>query len=530
LQTNTPSLAPAFTFTAKPFYREFRGFRFFRARVLMLWVACAALLCATPALAQFSSTGSIVPPLPAGQPSPWTIAGNLDVGAGAVGTLTIDAGGAVSNLNGSVGMNYNGAVTVSGAGATWTNNGELSVGYGGSGTLNILDGGSVSSESGIIGFTSDGQVTVDGAGSTWSVTSDVLYVGDIGQGTLNVTGGGSVSGPTYEIHIGDEAAGVGAVTVSGSGSTLQATTVYVGYSGQGALTIADDGAVTATGPVTLGFYAGGFGTLNIGAPAAQPTAAPGSLNATSVNVGDGTGALVFNHLDNSGNYAFSQPISGNLTLDVWAGMTALTGANAYGGATTVRGGTLAADGADTLSPDSDFSVEHNGTLALQSSDDQTVASLNNAGLVTLHANPATGTTLIVTGDYSGDGGVIALDATLDDSASATDKLVVGGDAQTGTTKLRVTNAGGLGAQTTGDGILLVQVTGASNATFALESPIPPVGGFQYTLAKVGNNWYLQSKLLGSSATAIPALGETSLVLLALLLVGGAAARMRRKQA
>ena len=503
--------------------------RFFSARALTPILASAALLCAAPALAQFSSTGSIVPPLPAGQPSPWTIAGNLAVGNAAAGTLTIGAGGSVSNTQGRVGMGGNGAVTVSGANATWTNSNELYVGADSPGTLKIQNGGSVSSGMGHVGYPSDGQVTVDGANSTWSIPGAFLYVGDTGQGTLNVTGGGSVSGPTYDIHIGNAAAGVGAVTVSGAGSALQASTVYVGYSGQGALTIADAGAVTAAGPVTLGFYFGGTGALNIGAPAAEPAAAPGSLNALYLNTGDGAGALVFNHTDTSGNYAFSQPISGNLTLDVWAGVTALTRGSAYGGATTVHAGTLAADGADALSPYSDFSVEHNGILALKSGDDQTVASLNNSGRVTLQANPATGTTLTVTGDYSGDGGMIALDATLDDSASATDKLVVGGSTQAGTTTLWIMNRGGLGAQTTGDGILLVQVAGASNATFALPAPIV-VGGFQYTLAKAADgNWYLQSAPVPAApaaAAAVPTLTETALVLLALLLAGGAMARRR----
>jgi len=487
-------------------------------------LASAALLCATPALAQFSSTGSIYPALPAGQPSPWIVT-VLETGSGAPGTLTINAGATVTSGEGHVGYSDTGQVTVTGAGATWTNSGRLYVGEGGAGTLNILDGGSVSNTlGGYIGDPSDGHVTVDGAGSTWNTGS--LYLGYTGAGTLTITGGGQVSVLSgSNILIGTNATGQGTVTVSGAGSALQANLVYVGNVGQGALTIADGGVVSASvGNFYLGYLAGSLGTLNIGAPAGQPAAAPGSLSPGFVIVDNGAGAVVFNHTDSSGNYAFSQPISGNATLDVYAGVTALTGDNTYGGATTVHGGTLAVDGAaGALSPNSDTTVLADGVLALKSSADQTVASLSNAGQVTLQANSAAGTTLTVMGDYSGDGGVLALDVALGNSYSAADMLVVHGDALAGTTTLAIKNAGGLGAQTTDSGIPVVRVVGASNATFVLARPIV-VGGFQYTLAKVGNYWCLQS--VPVAPAAVPALSNAALALLALLLAGGAMARRR----
>ncbi|MNT17210.1 hypothetical protein D3C72_1523480 [compost metagenome] len=68
--------------------------------------------------------------------------------------------------------------------------------------------------------------------------------------------------------------------------------------------------------------------------------------------------------------------------------------------------------------------------------------------------------------------------------------------------MRIVNANGLGAATTGNGILVVKVDGASNGVFTLEGGSVTAGHFSYTLHQVGNNWYLQSRLL------TPAVGVT----------------------
>lgn len=104
----------------------------------------------------------------------------------------------------------------------------------------------------------------------------------------------------------------------------------------------------------------------------------------------------------------------------------------------------------------------NATLDL-SGYNQTVASLSNAGLVTLGGKP--GTVLAASGDYTGSNGVIALNTVLGSNSSLTDQMKVGGNTQ-GATMLKVTNIGGLGAPTV-NGIKVIDVAGASNGTFGL---------------------------------------------------------------
>ena len=88
--------------------------------------------------------------------------------------------------------------------------------------------------------------------------------------------------------------------------------------------------------------AGSIGTLNIGVSAGNPAVAPGTLTASSLAFGAGTGTLNFNHT--SADYVFAPAISGNGTVNVLAGTTILTGTNSYGGATTVSAGALFVNG------------------------------------------------------------------------------------------------------------------------------------------------------------------------------------------
>ena len=123
------------------------------------------------------------------------------------------------------------------------------------------------------------------------------------------------------------------MTVTGAGSTWSNVFgVNIGNRGTGTLTIAD-GGIVAAGPVVIANNAGSIGTLNIGAGAGDPAAAPGTLTASRIVFGAGTGTINFNHT--SANYVFAPAISGNGTVNVLAGTTIFTGANTYTGATAV---------------------------------------------------------------------------------------------------------------------------------------------------------------------------------------------------
>jgi T5SS/PEP-CTERM-associated repeat protein len=133
-----------------------------------------------------------------------TVAPNATVIAGGP---AVAAGTDIGNVAGS-----QGAVTVTGAGATWTNSGLLSVGTLGTGTLTIANGGVVSNggASGFIAYAngSQGTVIVTGPGSTWNISPTFpnggLRVGGSslddgflppgsGTGTLTVANGGTVN-------------------------------------------------------------------------------------------------------------------------------------------------------------------------------------------------------------------------------------------------------------------------------------------------------------------------------------------------
>ena len=279
--------------------------------------------------------------------TPGGTAVNLAVGQNGTGTLTIQSGGTVTDVFGAVGNlgGSQGTVTVTGAGSTWTNTGNIVVGGLGTGTLTIQNGGTVNSAGGgSVGQSvgSTGTVTVTGAGSSWNNgPGGGLNIGSFGTGTLTIANGGTVINTAFTANVGNGAGSQGTVTVTGAGSTWSNSSgVNIGNFGTGTLTIADSGIVT--GPVVIATNAGSIGTLNIGAGAGDPAAAPGTLTAPSVAFGAGTGTLNFNHT--STNYVFAPAISGNGTVNVLAGITTLTANNTYTGATTVNGGALIVNG------------------------------------------------------------------------------------------------------------------------------------------------------------------------------------------
>jgi T5SS/PEP-CTERM-associated repeat protein/autotransporter-associated beta strand protein len=439
---------------------------------------------------------------------PGALARNLTVGANGTGMLTIQAGGTLSNQFGTIGdlPGGVGTVMVTGAGSSWTNVNDVVVGGLGTGTLIIQDGGTAqddttaSSTGGSVGKAagSTGTVIVTGPGSSWfNGPQGGLNIGSFGTGTLMIANGGRVIDITPLVtNIGNGAGSHGTVTVTGAGSLWSDIAGFrIGNSGTGALTIADSGNVIAS-TVTVATNAGSTGTLNIGASGGSPAAAPGTLTAPSVAFGDGTGTINFNHT--STDYVFAPAISGNGTVNVLAGTTMLTGANSYSGATNVDAGTLRAGALNTFSPNSAVMVAGGGTLDLNGFS-QAVLGVTNAGVVNMGAGAAPGTVLTTT-SYMGTGGTMAINTLLGGDGSPSDRLVISGGAASGNTMVRVTNAGGPGAETTGNGIQVVSaINGAttSASAFALPPGELRAGSFDYDLFRGGvsgspNDWFLRS--------------------------------------
>ena len=350
-------------------------------------------------------------------------------------------------------------------------------------------------------------MTVTGPGSTWiNGPAGGLNIGSFGTGTLTIANGGTVINTTPVIaNIGNAVGSQGTVTVTGAGSIWSNSSgVNVGNFGTGTLTIADGGIVTAP-TVVIATNAGAIGTLNIGAGAGAPAAAPGTLNAPSVAFGAGTGTLNFNHT--SANYVFAPAISGNGTVNVLAGTTTLTAANSYSGATNVNAGTLRAGALNTFSPNSPVTVAGGGTLDLNGFS-QTVPSVINAGLVNMGTGTAPGT-LLTTTSYTGAGGTIAMNTFLGADGSPSDKLIINGGSATGNSFLRITNAGGPGAQTVANGIPVVQaINGGTTApgAFTLAGEVRG-GAFDYFLFRGGlggsspNDWFLRSTFVVRTSAA-----------------------------
>ncbi|WP_312537923.1 autotransporter outer membrane beta-barrel domain-containing protein [Achromobacter mucicolens] len=151
--------------------------------------------------------------------------------------------------------------------------------------------------------------------------------------------------------------------------------------------------------------------------------------------------------------------------------------------------------------------------------DSAVKSLTNAGVVRFVSPDAqSGFKTLTVSDYIG-GGTLVMNTRLGDDTSLTDRLVVDGGAVTGTTGLRVLNAGGAGALTT-QGIRLVQATNgatiagnafyldADSTGFRPSTTSLALNGYDYFLVQggtggVASDWYLTSTTLPGSGIETP---------------------------
>jgi outer membrane autotransporter protein len=165
-----------------------------------------------------------------------------------------------------------------------------------------------------------------------------------------------------------------------------------------------------------------------------------------------------------------------------------------------------------------------------------VTTFINSGTIDLQSNPVAGDVLVITGGrqaglgvnpliagpgpgtFISNGGTLKLDTVLNqgDVATRSDTLVVDGTlvGGGGPTNMIVRNAGGLGALTVNDGILVVQVidpTRSDPRAFSLSGGKITRGAFDYFLFHGGvsspgaaGNWYLRNELVAPPpGTGIP---------------------------
>ena len=432
------------------------------------------------------------------------------VGSAAGAGLTWEAGasyGTLGNLQVGHTAGTSGALTVQGAGTSVRAVSLL--GHGGQVTIRVLDGAVLASTGpsgvrfgGASATLSDGgvaDVLVTGVGS--ALTSGVGYLHQ--RGTLEVSNGATLEARAA-VHLGSMPGSfTGVVTGAGSRLASAISAINLGASGSATLTVADGATISANSggsAVNLAANAGGSAVLNIGGAAGQAAVAPGTVLASAVNGGLGTAVLNFNH--NAAAYGFAPAITGSTSVNhVGSGVTTLTGAATYAGATNVSSGTLRAGAINAFSAASAHTVAAQGTLDLGGFG-QTLATLNNAGTVSLP-----NTTLTLTGAYVGNGGTLQLGVAAGDAALASGRLVLAGAgaSASGTTTVQVTGLDGLGAPTTGDGIEVISATGGATTTaqtsrdaFRLAGGVVGGGAYQYRLhaadaSGAGENWYLRSE-------------------------------------
>ncbi|MCY1396581.1 outer membrane autotransporter barrel domain protein [compost metagenome] len=314
-----------------------------------------------------------------------------------------------------------------------------------------------------------GLVRLNATGGRFAYANDVTVPSPIELNTTipflteggTATQSGIVSGPGALLKV-----GTGSLILSGNNS-------YSGGTGlnSGTLVVAEDANLgAASGPLdfsggtlqTTQSFASGR-TFSVSAGGATIDTAPGTT-LTLGGTSSGTGGL----------------------NKIGAGVLRLDGDNAYTGETRVQSGTLSLNGM-LLSPtlvESAGTLSGNGTLLASLGNAGTVAPGNSIGVLT------------VAGDYVGNGGLLAIESVLGDDSSPSDRLVVQGNSS-GSTRLEVTNLGGKGAVTRGDGIRVVQVDGNSAGTFALQKRVV-AGAFDYRLFQGGGSdpndgdWYLRS--------------------------------------
>ncbi|KQZ69554.1 hypothetical protein ASE06_01670 [Sphingopyxis sp. Root214] len=411
-----------------------------------------------------------------------SIAGEVNLINRGSATLNFWDGAAGPKNNGAI-NGGNGVWQASGGNDNWTGeDGAVNAGYA-DGTFAIFGG-------------TGGTVTVDNSLGAVSVAGMQFAANNY------VIGGGDIAltGPTATIRVGD-----GSTVGAGFAATINSV-----IRGAAQLVKSDTGTLILGGTNS---YAGGTlitgGTLrissdaNLGAASGNVTLDGGTLE-TSTSLASARDIVVASSgtmraaADTVFTYNGLFSGAGVLTKNGTGTLLVTADNGGFGGSTTVAGGTLAVQGSlgGTVTVGSAGRLEGAGR----------VGSIVNTGVVAPGASIGA---LTVAGDYTGNGGMLEIEAELGGDMSAADRLVVNG-ATSGSTSVTIINRGGLGAQTV-EGIKIVDVAGASNGSFTLDGDYlfdgqqaVIAGAYGYRLFKNGvatpqdGDWYLRSARLDAT--------------------------------
>ncbi|ALM86833.1 hypothetical protein ASB57_07805 [Bordetella sp. N] len=420
---------------------------------------------------------------------------------GTAGTIVIEgsgtalnnraAGGTIALMNTSVRTLGDGAAGIGSSGQ----NGDI-----------ILSGGTVSTA----GVRALG-IYVSSAGQLQLTDTTVTTLGDGAHGIMLDSGATAVlSGGT----VSTQGVGAAALHVEGpAGAGTVTGTTLTSAAGAGAEVNAG-GTLTLRNAATTGATAGLAITDTLGnGQVSSITVAGGTLAATAGNAIQITGAQANIVLSNAVNVTASSGTLLNLSNASVVTFTAqgvalngdLIADSSSRGVVNLNQGSILTGRIDPL----DVNIDASSTWNVTGS--SVVNNLSNAGLVAFVAptgdpRQAGSYKTLTVSNYVGSNGTIALNTWLGGDGSPSDRLIVNGGSATGATALRITNTGGSGALTTGDGINVVAVTGGGTTApgaFRLAGPVQS-GAYEYLLYRGGSanpdDYYLRSNLLDPGAT------------------------------
>lgn len=381
-----------------------------------------------------------------------------------------------------------------------------SVAFGGGG-LSIGKGGAVAagtlSGSGLLTLTG-GELLIDGANPLLAVTTQIgagasAILNDaagLGQGAIFNDGLLRFDAVNGTLH--NALDGLGNVQLAHSSMTLSG--ISDGFAGR--FDIDADSRLTVTDTRQLGSASvTDDGVLII--DASRDGRLPNALSGAGELVKRGSGVVLAGQgLDHRGG---TRVEGGGLLLDDASvtlgggGPVTIAGGATFGGYGVVVGDVgndgylLVADAAAPLSA--------SGGLEIR-------GALDNRGGILL-GGAGVGNALVLRGDYRGTGSAwLRVNARLEGDDSPADRLSLEGGRASGETVLQVVNVGGAGAQTRGDGILLIETRhgGSTDAqAFRLGAPVL-AGPYAYRLYRGGqggdtaDNWYLRSERSDGSVT------------------------------
>jgi len=413
------------------------------------------------------------------------------------GTLQLGNGGATGSVSGDI-IN-NGVLAVDRSDAytfdsTISGSGQLQ--QNGSGTLVLTNNNSYTGGTAI----NNGTLQLGNGGTSGSITGDIAnnsilavdrsdaytFDGNIsGSGQLQQNGSGTLVLTNNNSYTG--------------GTTINNGTLQLGNGGtSGSITgdIANNSilAIDRSDPLTLGGTISGSGQLQK----------------------NGTGELVL-----TGKYDLAGDTfvnAGALTFDGNSATTNIVGQS--GTALNLRNGATLNGWVDPL----DVNIDKNSVWNLSGDTNQNVVdTLTLAGHVNVAAAPSSDSSftprnLTVT-NLVGQNGSITLNTELGKDGSPSDRVVIDGGRASGTTGLNINNIGGSGADTTGNGIEVVQtINGGTTDEGSFKLNRPVYGSeYQYSLLRgaldgsVSDNWYLSSDRVETEIITSPTTGEPVVV-------------------